>query len=410
MTLRLFGSDGEARPVALAPQLSAHSTISQTLEWLVIPDRERKGRSPETIAEYRLHVRTWGEFCLAQIETGAWNDSQETPGGAAPAKYRMSNPVLIQVRRRQLLEFQQWLLARGLSARNVNKHVQTITMVLREAARYELIGGAPELEALPTKKAADKLYLTTAQVGSLYEAAEVATWPPIAPPRRRWPAADYWRALFVLFWNYGQRTQELVRYERRMDVLTWGQVSWEEETPSQAGTATNSHGWFYYTPQKQRWAKDDPLVLPLNEMAAAHLRSILPEAIDPAAPIFDFPCSADGFYQQWAAIRDAAQVKPKKNLKTGLQPEYLPRHFRKSAVTYLNLHKPGIAPLITGHASRREGDDDPLGAGFGSGCGSKVAADHYDNQELRIVEALLSSPQPPAFERIYQQRQRILFQ
>lgn len=398
MTFRIWISEHEQLD-PLPAQATATSTVRECLERLVIPDLVQAKRSPETIADYRRHVRAWETFCVecpAVIAPPGDSPMAMQLGGSAAPKYRMVHPVLADVRRRHLLEFQRWLLSKGHSNRTANKHLQDVTMVLRAAAKSEIIAAAPECDLLPEKAAADKLYLTREQVGLVYEGCSLATWPPADPPRRLWPAPDYWRGLTVMFSTYGPRTQEIVRYESRMETLTWGQISWSEETPSQAGTATCPHGWFWYTPQKQRWAKSDPLVLPLTEIAAAHLRAIMPPDPSPAAPVFDFPLSSDRLYEQWEAIRAAAKIRPKKNIKTGVQPEFQLKHFRKTATTLLNLHRPGIAEFIVGHGER-------------DGASSKVSRDHYDNQELRIVEALLTFPQPPAFEAIYRARQRVLF-
>lgn len=325
------------------------------------PELVAASRAKETLGEYRRHVRRW------QLWAG---------------KYRTQYPVLGigLISRADLADWRTWLMSPeggSCSARTANKHLTSVQSILASAP----LAAAPKLRPLPVVVAAKKFYLTYDQIDALYRACDVAAWPtllgdkplPYSPPR-------YWRAMLVMQFNYGPRTQELAAYEREQDTLTWGQVSWEPETPDQAGTAQNEHGWFWYTPQKQKRVKGDPLVLPLSQAAARHLRSIYPPGqVADSDRVFPFPYSPDSFYETWWAIVAASGVQLKKDLKTGERPAVELKLLRKTCETWHDTHSPGIGEIITGHAERT------------------VSGKHYANRELRLVEAVNNLPQPASF-------------
>lgn len=311
----------------------------------------------------------------------------------------MAYPVLriSDIRHTDLVSWRDWLVSsQGLSASNrtANKHLGSLQAILAIAAEREAHPAPPKIKPLETKKAARKAYLTYDQVGAIYEACDVATWPTADADGYPLPysSSTYWRAFVVMQFNYGQRTQELASYERAYDTLRWKQVWWDAETPAPEGSAENPHGWFFYVPQKQKRVKEDALVLPLNETAARHLRSIMPPGGgDPEARIFPFPYSNESFYETWEAIVKASGVRLKVDLKTGERPPIHIKLFRKTCETWHDYHskgdgRAGMGEIITGHAER------------------SVSGKHYANRERRLVEAVNALPQPPAFNTTDQQQ------
>lgn len=366
------------------PPEASTKTLADAFDELVLPELVARRRKPDTVDEYRLHLRRWEDYWKArQFQVGE--------------KHRISNPVLLQINRRLLVEWRGHLTETlGGSNRNVNKHLGTAQAILAAAVKHGWLYGAPKLEPLPHAKAARKLYLSYEQLGRLYDACAEATWPPVEAargPRREHPPAVEWRAALVLFFNYGFRTQELIRFESDMRTLTWGNVTFDAATPAEGGQATCEHGWLWYVPQKQEWQKDEPLVLPLNAVARAHLESVRPRNPDPRRPVFDWPLCHVHLYSQWRRLLAIADLRPKPNLKTGEQEEYHFKHLRKSCVTWHNYYCPGIAPYITGHAE----DRDEAAAGKAA---SRVSATHYDNPEQVLVRVLNEFPQPEQFRAI----------
>lgn len=369
-------------PVRIESHASTE-TVSELFTSVVLPQMEELKRARSTVGDCRCHVRRWGEFWLSDGSTRI--NHPRAPGEEPPAG---------ELVREDLQSFRRWLAKKfpSLSNRTLNKHVQTIQSIVSAAAEAERISTTVSIKPLPHTKAASKLYLTIEQVDAIYRAADVAEWP------QHWSGslkpADFWRTCFVFWFNYGMRTQELYCYERDHTPLTVGQFLFQVESPAEDGTATNGHGWFYYTPQKQKRFKDKPLVLPLNAVVRAHVEAVLrSRSTHRHEPLLPAPRCNRSFYGAWNAILKAAGVRPKPKLD-GTEREFEIRHLRKTAITYLNKHRRGIAPYIVGHADRED-------------TVSEVSDVHYDNPELAVVEALNSFPQPPSFLEVFRKDQQL---
>lgn len=388
----------------------------QTLLALAEDTKLKTLRSKQSRGDYRRWVTRWEEFWRLMPEVF------EVPKPGSKLKHRLANPVFYfpAITRTHLRIWRDFLTDPGekrrsyapLSAGMANKHVGGIISLLRCAQELELIDSVPSiqpLEAAPFK--ARKLYFQVTELNRLYEACGAATWPwkRGGQYRRNEPLeftpATYWRAAIVLWTNFGFRTQELVRYERDERPLTWSNIWTEPETPSPAGRAVNEFGWLTYVPKKQDTAghKSDPVVLPLNRCVRAHIESVRPPDWSGDMPLFPFPLASTDFYATFRIICDAAGVRPKRDPRSGKRPRFSPGHFRKTASSLLNLHCRGLGPVVTGHADRQHGLRDLVTA---------VAARHYDNPELWLVEQLNAFQQPEAFLRLKwdpHDRQQTLF-
>ena len=311
--------------------------------------RERADRRPATLAEYRTSLDRWDAFL------------RHDP--------RMANPG-VSLGRADLVDFREWLLAQRhpitgeplMGTRTANKYVNTILALVRHAAEDDPDLRVPRVRPLATRRAAEKLYCTDHDLDALYQAAERAVWPVV----RGVPADLWWQAALVLWLAKGFRTQELVRYDSDVRALDWSAVRWEPDHPHHWGRTASPHGWIVYTPQKQERCKPEPLVLPLTEIEALHLRSIAPP--DRSGPLFPWPLNKRSFYGQWQRLIEDA----------GLDPALLPKHLRKTCVTRVETVAPGMAPFLTGHAPRT------------------VQAAHYHNPDAGLRAAVDAFPFPPA--------------
>jgi integrase len=384
--LRLYRSDRQA-------------TLAQLFDEYFVPKLKEAKASVGHIRESRLHLerwQLWWQSLAAQAEPE--HTVQLALCSLSPSA--IAEPPAAELTAEELVAWRRWLEAqveffpRGVSNRTLNKHVQTITSVLAAAAELR----PREFSTIKVKRRpegkAPKYYFTTEQLSALYNAADAALWPneglgSLTP-------GDFWRCAMVLFYNYGFRTQELVAFDRARTPLLVRQLFWEPVTPHPAGTAVNSYGWLSYVPQKQSRSKPDPLVLPINRVVYAHIQKVITaREAKRDEPLLPVPRCNRSFYAAWGRILVAAKVRPKASLD-GTENDFLPKHFRKTCTTYLNLHRKGIAPYIVGHAARESG--------------SQVSDTFYDNTELAVLEALSTLPQPPAYEKLlHATRQRDLF-
>ncbi|MBW3538723.1 MAG: site-specific integrase [Planctomycetes bacterium] len=372
------------------PDPRASWTLLEVFERLKLP--EIKDRRQTTIAEYYCHLRRWADFWATRerITYPALAPEPRTEGPPGT-----EGPAVSAITRDDLTTFRGWLAeqktrGRRWSDRTIKKHLGTVHAILLCAQDHQLIGTLPKLRGGGGSKPARKLYLLRDEVSALYLETRTARWPAdlYHPPR------VYWQCLLVLWWNYGPRTQELVQLKPDFDALRIRNVWWQRDNPSPEGRASNEWGWLFYTPQKQRRTKPEPLYLPMNETIHRHLRALVEPDASGDAPLFPFPHSHDAFYGQWRKLCRAAGVRPKPDPSTGDAPEFTPKHFRKTAATWLNLHRPGIAQWITGHGDDRSASAQVAVRGSGE---SGVLARHYDNAENALIEALTTYEQPAAF-------------
>lgn len=428
--LALFADIDEPPTIRMAESAranAAHSAwLAEAAGWTVREayDRgkrlalEREGAAKATFAAYATHLKRWDKYWAWRED---WQNGTSQNGGQD--KYRSVGPILSQLTRRDLEAWRDWLLdeLNGSNVEhNVNKHIKCVQAICQWAERQEIIAKSPAIDHLKANTVAAKLYFTYDQCDRLYAACSHATWPDKTQRRSPLPysPARYWRAMLVMYFHYGFRPQELVRWESEHQSLTWANIWWDSETPAEDGHATNEHGWLWYVPQKQADAKPDPVILPLTAITAAHLRSIIPPGgADPERPVFDFPLSPDSIHGQWYSLCELAGVRPKPKIGSAEQPRFFLAHWRKTCTTWANKHRPGLGPLITGHADRELTRNARATATLGelasAGSLSAVNAKHYDHSgELAVVEGLNSLPIPESFRRINnpdEEQQRTLF-
>ena len=337
--------------------------IRECWETYLLPELQTLKRRPSTFYGIKFNVEQW-ELWLSQQGC-------------------LMLPIA-KIDRRHLIEFRDWLTARGASATSANRAVSTIGQILRCGIRNTLIKDAPRLEALPHRGVAPKVFPSDDELTRVWEAFEYADWPTRTSQGQRlhYSATTGWRALLIILRSYGLRIQEAVMMETGFRSLQWSNIHPPGPTPNPEGRTECEHGWLVYTPQKQERVKPDPLFLPLNATTKAAIDAVRPSVIDPNGLVFDWSLSSVSFYKSWYLAFAQAQVRPKQ--LSGVK-RYTPKHMRKSATTHINLHMPGLAQHIVGHGGDRSGQQ------------SVISAKHYDNQEQAVLECVASMPLPECF-------------
>ena len=381
---RVFNPDCPVDPWADDTSIAESMTVKMYYDEVVKRTIKKKG----TLDGYRTSLARWQAFCAAfpippNLPHRVDND-------------RTRCPVIAMVTTKSLCAFQDWLLSEGHSNRTVNKDVGNIRTVLSRAAKRGVLKVVPTIQRLPENKSATIQALTKAEFSRIYHACQVAAWP---RQRRqtdllpgRWPLpyciADGWRALLVMFFTYGMRTEDLIRLSDDCNPLCWSNIVRSTPNPHPAGKRSNRWGWLVFTPDKTTSHKPEPLVLPLTQMARVHLDRLDPSrAASPADEIFLWPMTSGnvkknkmGFYLQLECIMEAAGVK-RRSMREKSKDRYTPKHFRSTCITWLENHRAGSSAYITGHADDRNPNAIP-----------KVQRDHYFSSEELVLDTLNTIP------------------
>lgn len=344
---------------------------------------ELRGKSPETVSEYRTHLRRW-HHC--------WDDLRDQAESAGePWEYRTTYPVLTQITRRELLAFEAWVASNVLTRqqlpvgnRSINKHLGTIKAVLGWAVKHGLLESAPKVDRRK-ERPARKLHLSLEEADRLKLACKVATW----PRGLAYPAALYWEALICGWTVQGFRTQEQVRYESRQRSLHWSDIRWDRETPHPDGKAEHQYGWIVYRPDKNWDDEEPPLVVPMHSSYHAHLVAIR----DTRQEVFPFPMNNREFYNQWKRIVSESGIKPKRGWD-GAESDYQIKHLRKTAVKWINDDE---ARRILGRLLGEEETGEELLSAAAIGHTEAVSRRNYDHEEERLVMAYRSLRVPDSF-------------
>jgi hypothetical protein len=328
----------------------------------VVPELEQTNRRPSTLQGLRRNVHFWSTW---------WQTQHHKP---LPIR---------KIDQRHLRAFRDWCLSVGVSVTGANRAVNAVKQILQCAKRHGFVRDVPAITALPHRGVAPKIFPSDEEIERIWEATSVAKWPNRTASRSPLPysPSQAWQALLVFLRVYGMRIQELVRLESSYRSLEWGNVFPGGLTPNPEGRCECPYGWLSYVPQKQERVKPDPLFLPLTSVTSAVLTMLHCNSTRKGC-VFDWPLSSISFYGQWHVIMEKAGIKPR--AISGVEA-YTPKHFRKAATTAINLHRPGLAPYIVGHAGDR------------SGTGSVISSKHYDNQEQAVLDCMLTIPMPKCF-------------
>jgi integrase len=185
------------------------------------------------------------------------------------------------------------------------------------------------------------------RLSAIYAACDVATWP--RRKRTGCAPADWWRALLVLLFNLGPRTQDAGR-------LQWEHVSLDQRH-------------LQFVARKTRKLQ----FMPLNDVLVWHLRKLQG---GPSPLVFVGMKTNRQLYETWKKIQREAGIA----LGKAFAP-YDFRDLRHTCATVYDEQFPGVAELILGHALRG------------------VTRRHYINPTGRIKRAVERLKQPEAFTR-----------
>ena len=415
---RVFGSEASPTPPRILPMTRGTDpgnrkkrkpgpTLRQVYERHVRPGLVAKDRAGSTVRDIERALERWELYWSSpsdassppsEVATEQKGERIANPFPSAPpdsADVRPPRvPVQLRVRtikRRHLEEFQIHLQTcksqRGkpFAKSTINGELGSIRQILCAAESHALLKeGRPRIAKLSANAAAPKFYISREQMNQIWEACDHATWPRLPGMR----SADWWRCALTLLWLYGFRTQELLAFQVGKEKLTWSGIHWIAETPNPAGQATNELGWLVYVPQKQKWAKPEPLYLPLTphsraaiEWLASAARAQCEGQLPPDRPLFPWSKAHKPLYAQWESIQKRAKVQTK------LGEPYEFKHLRKSAATYLEAHWPGLGEAVVGWADRGNQASQP----------SHVMKVHYQVDEIVIVDKLATYPVPECF-------------
>ncbi len=394
-------------------------TLRTVMEKSLLPKLAGLDRKSTTIRDIKRALDRWEAYWTTKAEppenSSTLNAEGERIRNPFPSEttkpvttdQKPRVPVQLRVRgvkRRHLEEFrmhlQQSCSARGkpFAKSTINGELGSIRQILCEAEKHQLLSNRPRVERLAAKPA-PKFYLQREQINRLWLECDRCTWPRLPGMS----TGDWWRCALCLLWTYGFRTQELLAFQAGKTKLVWADITLATETPNPEGTAHNEFGWLTYVPQKQQWAKPDPLYLPLTihtraavDWLAGAARSQCNGALPPDRPLFPWSKAHKSLYAQWEAMQVRAGVAT----KAGSPFEI--KHLRKSAATFLEHHWPGLGEAIVGWADR-DGQTSKR---------SKVAADHYVVDELTMVEKMATYQQPECFAELLKKpsQQMLLFE
>src|SRR4029079_260366 len=201
----------------------------------------------------------------------------ETWGGGIPIE---------QLQRKDLRDFLDWVYEQAVNdegenpGRTANKAREHLRAVLYWAWEQELIGSPPRFPAPRDQRdIAGRHYLTKPEINALYFAHHKMGRP------RGWgaphPIGRYWRAALVVFFNYGVDTGTVWESTPAHEPILWRHISRERPSPAREVKGRAPWGGPFY----RRVKTGKPFHRPMNRVAPAHLRDIMPAAPRPDAPI-----------------------------------------------------------------------------------------------------------------------------
>jgi len=333
---------------AMRPQPTVAPTLGNWLDGTVLPAVPKKSeRDARTLAARRLRERV-GICSRCRI---SWRLDSGRDTCTRCGDTRMPDPGIDLIDSAALSCLVASLIEDEASPGTVKKQITYLMAILNKAVEAGLIRKVrkpriPQVETVIRVLSDDELL-------ALYRAAAEARW----PRHDQFAPADWWRAFFVMAIVYGFRLGELT-------ALPWSESAGPRKLARGLHPAgecphpelrhlglQSDHGWLVYLPAKQASAKPLPLVLPLRDVAAAHLRAIA------GRRHFVFDCYSElrshkpgdyrdvkvSLYRQWDALCELA----------GIRLRATPHDLRRTQETrFDNELGKGIGGEVNGHAPR----------------------------------------------------------
>lgn len=218
---------------------------------------------------------------------------------------------------------------------------------------------------------AGRHYLTKAEINALYFATHQMAQP------KGWntpfPVGRYWRAALVVFFNYGVDTGTIWKSAPFHEPILWRHIFWGRQSPDREIKEQSPWGWFFY----RRVKTGKAFYRPMNRVAYAHVKSIMPESPCPDDPVFLGGGSRPN--SRFQSLCDLAGIKQKANGETATTEPWELKDLRKTCATYYDEHVPESSIEILGHA---------VGG---------ITYRHYAHRAPLAFRAIMTLPQPTAF-------------
>jgi integrase len=280
--------------------------------------------------------------------------------------------------RRVIREFLDWVhehavLDEGVNPeRTANKARENLRAVISWAWEQDLIESLPRFpQPRPQRDVAGLHYLAKPELNALY----FATYN--IPRPRGWDlplsVGRHWRAALVLFFNYGLDTGTIWKSAPCHEPILWRHISWDHQSPDGHAKRQSRWGWIFY----RRVKTGKTFYRPMNRTVHAHVKSIMPDDLDPNAPVFSGGSSRPN--TRFRLLCDLAGVKPRLNIETGKEEPWQLKDLRKTCATYYDEHLPESSIEILGHS---------VGG---------VTYRHYAHRAPLAFKAIMTIPQPTAF-------------
>lgn len=283
-----------------------------------------------------------------------------------------------ELRRKDIRSFLDWVFEHAVDhegtnpGRTTNKAREHLRAVMSWAWEKDLVETLPRFpKPRPQRDVAGRHYLTKAEINALYFATNQMKRP------RGWelaaPVGRYWRCALVLFYNYGVDTGTLWKSTAEHEPILWRHVSWNHQSPDREVKERSRWGWIYY----RRIKTDKNFYRPMNRVVHAHIKSVMPSDPDPNEPVLlGSSARPNARFQKLCSL---AGIKPKLDVKTGEETEWLLKDLRKTCATYYDEHLPESSIEILGHS---------VGG---------ITYRHYAHRAPLAFKAIMTIPQPSAF-------------
>lgn len=283
-----------------------------------------------------------------------------------------------QLRRKDIREFLDWVYEPAVAneetnpGRTANKAREQLRAVISWAWEQEMIEVPPRFpKARHQREIAGRHYLTKAEINALYFATHKMKRP------RGWnevhPVGRYRRSALVVLFNYGVDTGTIWKSAPFHEPIRWRHVFWNRESPDRELKEQSRWGWLFY----RRVKTGKAFYRPMNRVMHAHIKSIMPEKLDPHDPVFlGGGARPNARFQE---LCDLAGIKPRTNIETGEQEAWELKDLRKTCATYYDEHIPESSIEILGHS---------VGG---------ITYRHYAHRAPLAFKAIMTIPQPTAF-------------
>lgn len=283
-----------------------------------------------------------------------------------------------QLGRKEIREFLDWVYEDAATqegtnpGRTANKVRSHLRALMSWAWEQDIVDALPRFpKHKPQRDVAGRHYLTKAEINALYFATHEMKQP------KGWchpfSVGKYWRAVLVIFFNYGVDTGTVWKTESFHEPILWRHVSWDRQSPDREVKEQSPWGWLFY----RRIKTDKTFYRPMNRTVHAHLRSIMPENPNPNDPVFHGGGTRPN--NRFRTLCRLAAIEPKSNIESGEEQVWVLKDLRKTCATYYDQHVPESSVEILGHSA------------------AGVTYRHYAHRAPLAFKAIVTIPQPSAF-------------